>query len=247
MANFPPLKNYIIYCLDRLIDSYDIQGPFLDVGCGIGDISAHLARKGWAGMALDVSEQALKVAEDNLKPFHDVKTAEMSLFELEGAFKTILAMDVIEHLDNDTEALTKLVTLLDDQGHLVLSVPTNPKEWRWDDDFYGHVRRYSHAELTKRLHSCGFTVVEMWDFTFPVFWLMRRIYTRLKKPAKTTHDDAANRTKDSSLTNSWDIPLLSRALSGDSFVWQLTFRLQHSCFRGCLNNGHEAIVLARKR
>lgn len=246
MANFPPLKNYILYCLDKLIDSYNIQGPFLDVGCGIGDVSVHLAKKGFTGTALDMSEQAFEAAKKNLSAFNAVSVENMSLFEMEGSFKTVLAMDVIEHIENDIDALKKSASLLNDQGHLVLSVPTNPKEWRWDDDFYGHVRRYSKEELNEKLLSCGFEVIDILDFTFPSFWLMRRMYTRIKKPPKNTHDDASNRTKESSLVNSWDIPLISGILSGDNFIWRLIYKIQYSCFRKMIGNGHEAIILAKK-
>ena len=32
---------------------------FIDIGCGKGDVSAHLARKGWQGMAIDFSDAAI--------------------------------------------------------------------------------------------------------------------------------------------------------------------------------------------
>ena len=246
MANFPPLKNYVLYCLDKLIDSSAIQGPFLDVGCGIGDVSVHLAKKGFTGTALDISEQAFEAAKKNLQSFDDVTVENASLFEMEGTFKVVLAMDVIEHIENDSDAIKKIASLLDHQGYLVLSVPTNPKEWRWDDDFYGHVRRYSKEELGEKLHACGFEIVDILDFTFPVFWLIRRMYTWIKKAPKVTDDDIVNRTKESSMVNSWDIPLVSGLLSGETFVWRLIYKLQYSCFRRMLDRGHEAILLAKK-
>lgn len=246
MANFPPLKNYILYCLDKIIDSYGIEAPFLDVGCGVGDVSVHLAKKGFSGIALDMSDQAFKAAKNNLQQFNDVTVENMSLFEMEGSFKTLLAMDVIEHIENDTDAFNKIASLIEPQGHLILSVPTNPREWRWDDDFYGHVRRYDKKQLSDKLISCGFEVVEVLDFTFPVFWMMRRMYTRIKKTPEITHDDALDRTKESSLVNSWDIPLISGLLSGDNFIWRSIYKIQYSCFRRKINRGHEAIFVARK-
>lgn len=45
MANFRPLKEYMFYCLGRCIAQYGLTGPFLEIGCGVGDVSAHLAAK----------------------------------------------------------------------------------------------------------------------------------------------------------------------------------------------------------
>ena len=39
----------MFYCLDRFVEQYGLHGPFLEVGCGRGDVSAYLAAKGWQG------------------------------------------------------------------------------------------------------------------------------------------------------------------------------------------------------
>ena len=67
MANFPPLKNYMFYCLDRLLSQYDISPPFLDVGCGVGEISRYVAAKGWHGKAIDFSNIAIEKARDHFQ------------------------------------------------------------------------------------------------------------------------------------------------------------------------------------
>ena len=47
MANFLPLKHHMFYCLDRFVERYGLHGPFLEVGCGRGDVSA--VQKGTLG------------------------------------------------------------------------------------------------------------------------------------------------------------------------------------------------------
>ncbi len=246
MANFPPLKKYLLYCIDQLIDQYGLYGPFLDVGCGKGDVSAHLAKKQWVGVAVDESIEALIEAKIALAIHPGVEVANRSLFNQDGLFQTILAMDVIEHIEDDTEALRKICSLLPLGGHLILSVPSNPKEWRWDDDCFGHYRRYTEAELRKKLVAVGFSVLEIWDFTFPVFWLMRRVYTRIKTAPANLDLDKQDRTHKSSSQNPWEIPFISKLLSRDNSLWQSAYRWQFSHFRLRPNRGHEVIVLARK-
>jgi hypothetical protein len=52
-GEFRTLKNYMLYCLDRFIEQYGLDRPFLEIGCGRGDVSAHLARRDWRGVAID--------------------------------------------------------------------------------------------------------------------------------------------------------------------------------------------------
>jgi len=247
MANFPPLKNYLLYCLDRLIDDYQLSWPFLDVGCGAGDVSSHLAIKGWQGEAIDFSDQAIENAKNNLALFNNIKVGKSSLFEVNGNFKTIFLLDVLEHIDDDNAALTKAASLLAINGFLVISLPSNPKEWRWDDDFYGHYRRYSLEEVKEKLILAGFEPVLFWDFTYPVFFFMRRLYTKIKSSQnKTIEQDKLKRSIASSAVNAWDIPFCSNFFSRKSFFWRFIYRLQFSFFRDKVKKGHEMLVLAKK-
>jgi len=246
MANFLPLKNYIIYCLDEFIERFKLSPPFLDVGCGIADISRHLAQKGWQGKAIDLSDSAIKEAQNNLAEFKEVKLDNKSLFQEEGNFNTVLLMDVLEHLEDDEAALKKIASIISPKGHLILCLPSNPKEWRWDDDFYGHYRRYSISDITQRLNHAGFKPVAIWDFTYPFFWLLRRIYTRIKKPPVGSNADKLARTIKSSSVNAWQIPLLSAFLSRNFIFWKLLYKIQFRYFRNNAERGHEMIVLAQR-
>jgi len=211
MANFAPLKNYMLYCLDRCIGQHRLNGPFLEIGCGKGDVSAHLARKGWQGMAIDFSDAAIGEARATLAEFPGVVVKKQALSDVTGSWDTILMWDVLEHIEDDAGALRIVLRLLNPGGRLLLAVPSNPREWRWDDDFYGHFRRYTVDDLSARLAGAGLAPVAFWDFTYPVFWAMRRAYTRLKRAAPVTEDKEAS-TKASATRNAWDLPFVSRVL-----------------------------------
>ena len=246
MASFPPLKNYILYCIDQMIKQYHLKSPFLDVGCGTGEASKHLAAMGWHGKAVDLSENAIGQAVQLLSLDPAVKVERMSFFDEHTQFSTILAMDIVEHIDDDITAFKKIHSLLLPGGHLLVTVPSNPREWRWDDDFFGHFRRYTEEEMRQKMTQTGFSVLEIWDFTFPVFWLMRRLYTRLKPAPSHSSHDKMTRTKGSSLARAWEIPLISDLLSKDNILWRALYKWQFDRFRHQLTSGHEIIVLARK-
>lgn len=246
MANFRPLKQHMFLCLDRLVAAYGMRGPFLEIGCGKGDVSAHLARRhGWSGVAIDFSEAAIAEARRTLHAHPGIVVQRQALEDVRGSFASILLWDVLEHIEDDRGALRTIAALLAPGGQLLLAVPSNPREWRWDDDFYGHFRRYTEAELRAKLAEAGLQPQVFWDFTFPLYWAMRRVYTRVKTPP-ALHHDQARATKASATVNAWDLPLLSGVLDGTALLWRPLNRLQFRWFRHATDRGHEFFALARK-
>lgn len=246
MANFRPLKQHMFGCLDRFVADYGLHDPFLEVGCGKGDVSAHLAeRHGWSGVAIDGSEVAIAQASARLAGYPRVTVRRQALADARGTFACVLMWDVLEHIDDDRGALRAVEALLAPGGALLLAVPSNPREWRWDDDFYGHVRRYTEADLRAKIAEAGLEPLAFWDFTFPLYWALRRVYTRVKKPAASAGDKAAA-TAASATVNAWDLPLLSTLLDGSAFLWAPINGLQFRFFRHATARGHEFFALARK-
>lgn len=245
MANFLPLKRYMFYCLDRFIERYALHGPFLEIGCGRGDVSAYLARKGWSGLAIDFSDSAIAAASANLAAYPDVSVRKQTLTEVTGVYRCVIMWDVLEHIEDDESALRAIEALLEPGGQLLIAVPSNPREWRWDDEFYGHWRRYTVADLTEKLERAGMPPRVFWDFTYPVFWLMRRAYTRFKSGPGVVADKVAS-TKASATTSAWEIPLVSKLLERTAVLWYPIHPLQFRLFRDATASGHEFFALAQK-
>lgn len=246
MANFPPLKRYILFCIDQLIEQYHLSPPFLDVGCGIGDVSVHLAAKGWSGKAIDISTPAIEAASDLLQKFPLVQVRKQSLFDERQTFKTIFALDILEHLENDEEAFKKIADLLDHDGYLIAAIPSNPNEWRWDDDYFEHVRRYTVEKMNDKLKSVSLRSVVFWDFTYPVFWLMRRVYTWIKKTPPRNEANRQMRVEMCPFIQTWKFPIISTLLSRKSFIWNAIYKWQFRYFKNRPDLGHEMIALAQK-
>ncbi len=244
MANFRSWKTYMLRLIDRLAVIHQMQGPFLDAGCGSGDVSLHLARRGWAGSAVDFSDEAVREAAERLREHRSVSVVHGDLLELElSSAKTVLLMDVIEHVRDDETLLRRLSDLVLPGGHLVVTVPVNPTESRWDDEFYGHYRRYVRDDFTAMIERSGLNVLSVWDCSFPLFWGMRRVYTAVlrdrNRPLRTSDD----RTKCSSQRSAWNFSPVSAWI--DWLI--LTTRLYHAHFpfrRG--RWGCEILLVARK-
>lgn len=245
MANFKPLNNYSLFLLDKLIEKYKIKSPFLDVACGNGYLSKHLAKKNWVGVAIDYSAKSIVITQENLKEFKKVKVKKKSFSKTSGKFNTVLMFDILEHIDDDISALRKAHCLLLDNGHLIIACPSNPQEWRWDDDFYGHVRRYIQNELKEKLIKTGFKPIVCYDYTFPFFWSLRRIYTKIISNKKRVLD-RERQTAQSSFSYAWNIPIVSSLLDKTSFLWLPIFIIQYVFFKNYTSLGNALIVLAKK-
>ena len=245
MANFPPYKNYILFCLDKLTRANSVRGPFLDVGCGCGDVSLFFAEKGWKGKAIDLSPQAIRNATSTLASYSKVKVELLDCAQEKSQYHSILMMDILEHVENDSQLLRDASKLLVKGGHLIMTIPSNPREWRWDDTFYGHLRRYTQSEITSKLKEAGLQPVVLWDISFPIFWIMRLLYTAIHKAPNENAASALDCTLKSSYRDAWAISKLSKVLSRNKVVWQLLYPFQF-LFKKALNQGGEFMILAVK-
>lgn len=244
MANFKGWKLYMLFLIDRLVDEHGMTGPFLDAGSGAGDVSLHFARKGWSGTAVDFSEVAAARTREALAGHPRVDVRHGDLFELSiPPASTVLLMDVIEHVRDDDGFLRNLSRSVAHGGHLVITVPTEPHEWRWDDEFYGHYRRYRREEMRALLERNGFRVVSEWDCSWPLFWLMRRVYTRLFEKPLEAGESPEERTRKSTQQSAWDYSRVSHWIDR-VFEWTRLYLVHYPFRRGRL--GCEVLVAARK-
>lgn len=86
--------------------------------------------------------------------------AELLQFEAD----TIVCTNVLEHIEDDQQALHNLFQVLQQGGRLVLLVPAHQQLFCKMDENLGHWRRYSLDELTTKVRDAGFAVEEQCYF-----------------------------------------------------------------------------------
>lgn len=94
-----------------------------------------------------------------------------------GVFKTefdfVYSSNVLEHIEDDVEALTELRKFTARGGYLALYVPANQFLFNQMDMTIGHYRRYGKKELISKVTAAGWTVVKFqWDDSLGVFALI---------------------------------------------------------------------------
>jgi SAM-dependent methyltransferase len=76
----------------------------------------------------------------------------------DGAFDLVCALDIIEHVDDDDDALAELARVAAPGACFVVSVPLHAALWTAFDDFVGHRRRYEPQALAAKLGAHGFII-----------------------------------------------------------------------------------------
>jgi len=191
----------------RILREIPRRGRFLEIGIGAGDFLQELAQLGWEGMGIDLSQEAVEQAKVRLAVVDNKITVEQRDFEtLEDQFGAIFAFEVIEHQEDDKNALNKLYRLLAPEGYLVLSVPARMKHWGANDDWAGHARRYERNELKAKAEEQGFETILIDSFGVPIVNILKKFYDRMifKQMQK---ESAMSRNEKSE--RSWEVPVAS--------------------------------------
>jgi len=170
-------RRYLCHRINELIDEYNCQPPFLEVGCGTGTALEWLTSKIGKGVGIEVSKEAIKIAHERVKNQNlNVSLLEESLFEHQGKYRTVLAIDVLEHFPANIEALRKMREFMTDDGLLILFVPAGP--YMKDDVGFGHSCRYTAPSLAACLHEANLEVRALAGFGFPFLTFARVLKNR---------------------------------------------------------------------
>ncbi len=166
---------------------------FLEVGCGCGDLLQALEKRGYAGIGIDLSEEAVAYANTHLRSGR-VSARCCGPEQLDRTFDVVIASEVMEHQQDDVRFLETLKDRLAEGGLLLLTVPAHMSAWGANDDFCGHVRRYERDELREKLGLAGYDNVEIYSYGVPVYNLMKPFYDRAigkKAPAGDVEERTA--------------------------------------------------------
>jgi SAM-dependent methyltransferase len=77
------------------------------------------------------------------------------------AFQFAYTLNVLEHIENDVEALRAVRAKLVPRGRLFVYVPAFPVLFTSMDRKVHHVRRYTHATLRGSLEAAGFEILDL--------------------------------------------------------------------------------------
>lgn len=145
-----------------------LYGSILEIGCGIGNFSKYLSKYG-SLTAIDINKEYVNQAQSRIN-----KGAEVGLGDIEKGvyffkdrkFDTVVCINVLEHIEDDKQALININKLLTKDGNLILLVPTHQFLYNLIDKSIGHFRRYEKEKLRLLLIDCNFEIVKARNLNF---------------------------------------------------------------------------------
>ena len=166
----------------NFLKKYDLKGKkVLEIGAGTLHLSEYLASKGASVTALDMSEELKQshkglpvtlrdsitcIEADFLK--HDFKSKN---------FDVIIAMEVLEHVEEEELFLEKVKKLLKDKGIIIISVPAHMSMWSKHDEAVGHLRRYEKDDFERVVGFLDIKDYELLAYGYP--WINISRYLRM--------------------------------------------------------------------
>lgn len=177
------------------------RGAVLDLGCGTGANRAVAALCGRA-VGVDFSGLALAYAR-RAGGYRALLQADATRLPFaEGAFDWVLALDILEHLD-DGPAAAEICRVLRPGGRALITVPAFPALWGAQDEVAHHRRRYTRAALLSLLRGAQLAVRRITYINTALFLpilLVRRTLRLLRRPPRS----------ENSLHPAWANPVLER-------------------------------------
>lgn len=142
----------------------------LEIGCGTGEILSLL--KQWGNTTgLDVSQEALDYCKTH--GFQNLILEDINSLDLnqhESKYDLILALDVLEHIQEDVTAMKQVYKMLKPGGMFFVTVPAYKFLWSNHDEALHHKRRYHSVEIKLKLKDVGFKILKHSHFVFTVFF-----------------------------------------------------------------------------
>jgi SAM-dependent methyltransferase len=144
---------------------YDLIAPHcgrsvLEVGAGLGEFAAQFT--GLERLVVtDVDPQAVALLKRRFDDRPEVEARQLDLsaeLHLDEPVESVIAINVLEHFDDDAALLRSLAGLVRPGGSIVLWVPGYQALYGDFDRKVGHFRRYTPSTLADAVRRAGLTV-----------------------------------------------------------------------------------------
>jgi SAM-dependent methyltransferase len=136
----------------------------LDIGGGIGTAIDFYIRNVKRVVTTELFDNQVDILRERFEEFSyftavkaDIMKDDMTEY---GKFNTIVLIQVLEHIEDDVQALVNLKELMTDDGLIIVCVPAVSGLYCHMDKNVGHYRRYQKGELREKAIKAGLKVRE---------------------------------------------------------------------------------------
>lgn len=146
-----------------------VKGDILEIGSGIGNISQFFLQNKGNVTLTDLRSGYCEILKQKFSDYANLKAVlKLNLthpeFKTEYAsllesYDTIVALNVVEHIENDELAIANCHKLLKPGGHVIIVVPAYQWLYNKFDKGLKHFRRYSRRRLTGLIRKNNFEII----------------------------------------------------------------------------------------
>ena len=171
--------------LKYLVSSLSVHqnSPIIDVGCGVGSNINLLQSLGLRVIGIDSEMYSLQLAKSHVSIPTLLNASITNLPIRSNSIGIIVAMDILEHIEDDTIGIHEIHRALKQEGKVIFTVPAFQFLWGIQDVAGKHIRRYSKRDLIRKIEEKGFRILRSSYFNFFLFFpilLGRRLILILK-------------------------------------------------------------------
>ena len=165
---------------------YELVAPHLgrsvlEVGSGMGHFSEKLVASGRERLILsDTDEYARERLRERYADRPEIEVVEVTLpgrLEIGERVESVVAMNVLEHIEDDVQGLRDLSSVLSPGGRIILWVPAYMQLYGHFDRQVGHFRRYTPQTMRGAVERAGLQVRHVRPVNFLggiAWWLVVR-------------------------------------------------------------------------
>ncbi len=144
----------------------------LEVGCGKGIVVSFLRKYHLPCWGAEVADIA---PVHDAVPFVFFNTDATTLDKkLRSEVRTLMFLDVLEHIRNPKAFLDELLHFYPNVRNLLITVPARQELWSNYDEFYRHFQRYDLSSARQLAENAGFAVKKTGYF-FHILYLVSRV------------------------------------------------------------------------
>lgn len=234
MQYYPPrflFRRYEI--LKRLKKGYN----FLEIGPGSLSLTMDILKHYTNGTLVDYNPYVQEIYNGLEKPIKkrlNLVIEDFMLLNINSKYDCVIACEVMEHIEQDAEFLSKIYSLLNNHGVLILSVPSKQIFWSIHDSIVGHLRRYEKQEIINMLSKKDFKNISVISYGFPFINILRwpRILLAKMQAKEKKSWDIITQTKESGLSHHREFPKFLGILCNKYTAYPL-------CLIASLFNGYD--------
>lgn len=151
----------------------------LDLGCSSGLMTSQIL-SAWPAadvIGLDAEADGLTLAHRRLPQVPFIHASGTDIPLPPAIVDAVVAINVLEHIPDDSRALSEISRVLRPGGRAVIVVPYNPRLYDYFDAHLRHERRYARREMSRKGEAVGLrTVTEacLGSTLYPAFWVTKK-------------------------------------------------------------------------